>query len=112
MLKAVPGIHGRARRAALCLLAACALSALGQQPAPRYKDATLPVDERVADLLSRMTLAEKVAQLGSVWAQKPKIQDEQGRFDPAKAGALLANGIGEISRPSEIGPGGRRIRGP
>jgi len=25
------------------------------------------VDERVADLLSRMTMEEKVAQLGSVW---------------------------------------------
>jgi beta-glucosidase len=29
----------------------------------KYKDATLPVQERVADLLARMTLEEKVAQL-------------------------------------------------
>ena len=30
---------------------------------PVYKQATRPVDERVADLLSRMTLVEKIAQL-------------------------------------------------
>ena len=34
----------------------------------RYRDAALPVDARVADLLGRMTRAEKVAQLGSFWA--------------------------------------------
>jgi beta-xylosidase len=32
-----------------------------------WQDPTLPVHERVEDLLSRMTLAEKIAQLGSVW---------------------------------------------
>ena len=34
----------------------------------RYRDAGLPIAERVADLLARMTLEEKVAQLGSVWS--------------------------------------------
>ena len=34
----------------------------------RYRDASLPVDARVADLLARMTLDEKLAQLGSVWS--------------------------------------------
>ena len=33
-----------------------------RQPLP-YKDATLPVETRVEDLLSRMTLYEKIAQL-------------------------------------------------
>ena len=32
-----------------------------------WRDPSRPVAERVADLLSRMTLAEKAAQLGSVW---------------------------------------------
>jgi len=31
--------------------------------APDYKDATLPIEKRVDDLLIRMTLEEKVAQL-------------------------------------------------
>jgi beta-glucosidase len=35
-----------------------------------YKDATLPVERRVPDLLSRMTLEEKVAMLsGSGWME-------------------------------------------
>ena len=32
-----------------------------------WRDPSRPVAERVADLLGRMTLAEKLAQLGSVW---------------------------------------------
>jgi beta-glucosidase len=43
-----------------------------------------------------------VAQLQGVWNRKRDIQDAQGRFDPAKAQALLGAGIGEVSRPSEI----------
>lgn len=35
---------------------------LGQSPAP-YKDPSLPVEKRVDDLVSRMTLAEKVSQM-------------------------------------------------
>ena len=34
---------------------------------PPYRDAGRSVDERARDLLGRMTLDEKVAQLGSVW---------------------------------------------
>lgn len=31
-----------------------------KQPFPKYKDATVPTEERVEDLLSRMTLKEKI----------------------------------------------------
>lgn len=34
-----------------------------KQPFPKYKDATVPTEERVEDLLSRMTLKEKIGQL-------------------------------------------------
>ena len=44
----------------LCVLVA--QSAVGAAAEP-YRDATLPVDQRVADLLGRMTLVEKTAQL-------------------------------------------------
>lgn len=30
---------------------------------PRYKDPSVPVEERISDLLSRMTVEEKTAQL-------------------------------------------------
>jgi len=40
--------------------------------APHYKDVTLPIQDRVADLLPRMTLEEKVYQLTGGWAEKLK----------------------------------------
>jgi beta-glucosidase len=102
----------RRRYLTLILLLAGAVGA-GAQGTP-YRDAALPVDARVADLLGRMTLEEKVAQLLGIWGQKVKIQDEAGRFVPAKAKALIGDGIGQISRPSEIaGPSaGRPVRQP
>jgi beta-glucosidase len=79
-----------------------------QQTTPPYRDAKLPVEQRVADLLSRMTLEEKVAQLQGAWENKsffsdPKMLfvDDTGNFLPENAATLLKNGIGEISRPSE-----------
>jgi len=40
-----------------------------------YKDAKLPVDRRVADLLKRMTLDEKVTMLsGSGWMESAPIE--------------------------------------
>ena len=45
-----------------------ALVASGPEAAAKpWRDPSRPVAERVADLLGRMTLAEKLAQLGSVW---------------------------------------------
>jgi beta-glucosidase len=38
-----------------------------QQKVPDYKNRQVPIDVRVADLLSRMTLEEKVAQLVCLW---------------------------------------------
>ena len=67
-----------------------------------YKDSAQPVDARVADLVARMTLEEKVAQTLGAWKRKDQITDDEGRFDPARAKDLLANGIGEIARPSEM----------
>jgi beta-glucosidase len=79
-----------------------------QAPLP-YRDPARSIDERVADLLGRMTLEEKVAQLVGIWQKKPSIQDAEGRFDPAKAKTLLEFGIGEVSRPSETNmPAGKK----
>ena len=60
-----------------------------------YRDATRPITERVNDLLERMTLDEKIAQLGSAWVYE--LLDD-GAFAPEKARALLSNGIGQITR--------------
>lgn len=60
-----------------------------------YQDAARPIPERVQDLLARMTLVEKIAQLGSYWVYD--LQDDQG-FSEEKAAALIADGIGQVSR--------------
>ena len=48
---------------ALLLAAALGAQARNGSGKPAYKDAGRPVEERVSDLLSRMTLEEKVMQL-------------------------------------------------
>ena len=77
-----------------------------------YKNPELSVDQRVADLLARMMLEEKLAQIDSAWENRafqreaqPFIVDEKGVFLPDAAKITLKNGIGQVSRPSE-NPGG------
>ncbi|GMN14100.1 glycoside hydrolase family 3 N-terminal domain-containing protein [Altererythrobacter sp. MTPC7] len=78
------------------------------QDAP-YWNANLPVEQRVEDLLARMTLEEKVAQIITVWDSKGDIQGEDDVFDPAKAAAKYPDGIGQIARPSDrLGPSSPR----
>ena len=60
-----------------------------------YRDPALSAEARVTDLLSRMTRAEKVAQLGSFWAFE--VIPESG-FDEARLAALASDGIGQITR--------------
>src|SRR3954469_2261463 len=96
-------------------LTATSNEALGSSAAgaPAYKDATLPAEQRVSDLLSRMTLAEKAAQMMCVWQQKADtLVDASGNFDYEKAHRSFAhgNGIGQIGRPSDAG-GGKGARG-
>jgi beta-glucosidase len=71
------------------------LEAETQAKPPAYRDPARPVAERVQDLLSRMTLAEKVAQLGSVWVYE--LLDGLA-FSEARARALLGQGIGQVTR--------------
>ncbi|HET8966125.1 MAG TPA: glycoside hydrolase family 3 N-terminal domain-containing protein [Candidatus Acidoferrum sp.] len=99
--------------AALRLLAAAALlcsarSAASGQEMPPYRNPKLPVEQRVADLLSRMTLEEKVAQMEGAWENKnfhkdPQTMfvDDKGNFLPERAAVLMKDGLGQISRPSE-----------
>ncbi len=52
---------------------------LEKEASKDYKDPKLPVYDRVADLLGRMTLEEKVAQMIGIWGQKNAILvDENG----------------------------------
>ena len=62
---------------------------------PLYRRADLPTAERVRDLLGRMTLEEKLAQLGSAWSFELIADD---RLDIVRARDRLSNGIGQVTR--------------
>jgi beta-glucosidase len=68
---------------------------------PDYRNPALPTARRVEDLLARMTLEEKVAQMLCLWNAKRQITDTRGRFDPARAPEWFRVGIGRIERPSD-----------
>src|SRR5437016_5894026 len=75
---------------AVCLILAPPASS--QQSALPYRNPALPIDARVSDLLKRMTLEEKVAQLESTWQNhsfdlQPEefFVDEKGQLDGNKA---------------------------
>ncbi len=98
------------RLALACLLATAATGTLVAQTRPNrpasaerllYKDASQPVTARVEDLLRRMTLEEKVAQMIGVWEKKGAIQDAKGNFSAAKASRVFPDGLGQITRPSD-----------
>ncbi len=63
--------------------------------AAAYRDASLPAADRVEDLLARMTMEEKVAQLGAVGVDRVLTNR---RFSSRKAKGVLGNGIGQITR--------------
>jgi beta-glucosidase len=77
--------------ALLCLSAAA-------QPATRlpYQDPAQPVEARVKDLLGRMTLEEKVAQLQGYRPKDPHVFDDKGTFVGGTDGPALMNGAGSV----------------
>ena len=92
-LTSMTGLAGMATLAPTVALAAGAR-------AP-YKDPAVPVAQRVEDLLGRMTLDEKIAQMQCTWQEKPLIQQADGQFSADKARKVYPNGLGMIARPSD-----------
>jgi len=66
---------------------------------PLYKDPSQPVEARVRDLLGRMTLEEKVAQLQRFGPTDPHDWDDQGNFVGGVDGAALFKGAGSVDGP-------------
>jgi beta-glucosidase len=93
----------------MCLaLASSSLAAPAAKPV--YKDPGAAVEARVEDLLARMTLEEKVAQMMSIWDAKAEVFDANLEFDPAKMARKYPNGIGHFARPSDAtGPTSPRV---
>ncbi len=83
---------------------------------PKYKNPALPIDDRVADLLSRMTLEEKIGQIAPSGNGQTHVIDPTGTFTdesasaivnrwwdpdlvfPARKAAILRNGIQRYQR--------------
>ena len=70
---------------------------MSKNPSFPYQNPGLPVEERVRDLVSRMTLGEKVAQLSAAWLSE--LSDDAG-FSADKAQVRVGHGIGQITRPA------------
>ena len=72
----------------------------GSMPAVKlpYKDAALPVEKRVADLLGRMTTAEKIKQLDMYWGHE--VANMQGHeavsFSDSAKISIGTEGIGSV----------------
>jgi beta-glucosidase len=80
----------------------------GHAESPAYKNSRLPSVRRVKDLLSRMTLEEKAAQMLCIWQQKAQtLVDADGNFDEEKAKVAFRGrrGLGQVGRPSDAGKG-------
>jgi len=81
------------------------VASIEKDETPDYKNPGLSVQERVSDLLSRMTLEEKVAQMLCIWGQKSLLLDEEGKLDYDKLHVHHINGLGQIGRISDTAGG-------
>jgi beta-glucosidase len=82
-------------------LPAGAMQAQTEKTRPDYQNRSLSTARRVEELLSRMTLKEKVAQMMCRFDAKRQITDTRGHFDPTRAPEWFRVGIGRIERPSD-----------
>jgi beta-glucosidase len=93
-----PSSPRRWRRATLAVLAGGALAAALLQPSapaagddpPPYQDPSLPTAERVADLLGRMTLAEKIGQMTQ--AERVDVDADPSLITTNRLGSVLSGG--------------------
>ncbi|MFI7675019.1 glycoside hydrolase family 3 N-terminal domain-containing protein [Actinophytocola sp. NPDC049390] len=75
-----------------------------------WRDPARSVDERVADLVGRMTLREKLGQLYGVWLGQSTTDDEVAPFqhelvdDDLDWPELIKNGLGQLTRPFGSAP--------
>ena len=64
-------------------------------PSAVYRDASLAIEDRVNDLISYMTLSEKLAQLGGVWSTELLGADG---FSDENAARIMPDGTGQVTR--------------
>ena len=69
----------------------------GDSTGPLYQDAGAPIQQRVADLLSRMTLAEKVGQMTQ--AERAEVTKDPTQITTLGLGSVLSGG-GSVPTPN------------
>ncbi|WP_406141366.1 glycoside hydrolase family 3 N-terminal domain-containing protein [Streptomyces sp. NBC_01089] len=74
-----------------------------------WRDPALPPGERVADLIGRMTLEEKTAQLYGIWVGADADGDgvaphQNDMVDPVDWEELTTRGLGQLTRPFGTAP--------
>ncbi|WP_127473997.1 glycoside hydrolase family 3 N-terminal domain-containing protein [Microbacterium sulfonylureivorans] len=83
-----------------------------EAPAPvaaPWRDASLPIADRVEALIGAMTVAEKVAQLYGVWVGASEDGDDVAPHqhdmdDDVDLDAILPSGLGQLTRPFGTAP--------
>ena len=84
----------------------------GSGKLPLYCNPKISAERRTKDLLSRMTLEEKAAQMMCIWQLKSQsLVDKRGNFNAKKAKTYFKSrlGLGQVGRPSDAG-GGKNAR--
>ncbi|PJE94332.1 glycosyl hydrolase [Streptomyces carminius] len=74
-----------------------------------WQDTSRPAEERAADLLSRMSLEEKLAQLSSIWPGSEAEGEDVAPFqhevsETVDLDGLLPHGLGQLTRPFGTAP--------
>ena len=73
---------------------------------PTYKDATASVDDRLNDLISYMTVEEKVAQMLCIWQVKgEQLTNEDNSLKVDSLRKNFPYGMGQVARPSDANGG-------
>lgn len=109
LLAALDGCGGKADTAGAETTSTTSNTAsTGERPADAalYRDASQPVNDRITDLISRMTVEEKVVQLTAVRADKKRFTSPGLDFNADTAAVIMPHGIGHLGRPSEGFDGG------
>jgi beta-glucosidase len=94
--------QGQACFAVLVVLSMLGAGNLQAAASPIYKDPTADLNARIDDLLGRMSVEEKVAQMLAIWEDKVQVFDKDLQFDAAKAAAKYPHGFGGFARPSDL----------
>jgi beta-glucosidase len=98
LMRAVPGILG---------IVLCA-SAPGQQRYP-FRDYTLPIEQRIDNLLSLLTLEEKIAGLGTRGVVAPRLGIQGIRIGEAISGIALGGPMQALANAASAVPADRQI---